>query len=145
MVDAGETAGLVPVEAAGWGADAVVVGGGPVGALPWTGALLVRPGARIHPLIGGGLQEGGKRAGAEDVPGIVALGAAISMTTVLLVFQYGQPRIFFAMARDGLLPAAFARVHPRFRTPATSQVTIGVATALVAGLVPIDLLGVLRV
>src|SRR5688500_5012758 len=52
VVDAGETAGLVPVDAAGWDADAVVIGGGPVGAPPWTGALLVRPGARIHPLIG---------------------------------------------------------------------------------------------
>ena len=48
---------------------------------------------------------------------IVALGAAVSMTAVLLVFQYGQPRIFFAMARDGLLPQWAARIHPTRRIP----------------------------
>ncbi len=53
-----------------------------------------------------------QRAGFETVGWIVALGAAVSMTAVLLVFQYGQPRIFFAMARDGLLPAWAAKIHP---------------------------------
>ena len=69
VIDAGETAGLVPVDAMGWGADAVPIGGGSVGAPPWVGALAVRPGARLHPLIEGGLQEAGKRAGAENLPG----------------------------------------------------------------------------
>jgi cysteine desulfurase len=75
-VDAGETAGLLPIDMHGLGLDALTVGGWPSGAPPWTGALVVREGARLHPLIEGGLQEHGKRAGAENVPGIVALGEA---------------------------------------------------------------------
>ncbi|KQP88599.1 amino acid permease [Methylobacterium sp. Leaf113] len=71
----------------------------------------------------------------------IKVGAILGLTTSALAALYGQARIFYAMARDGLLPPAFARVHPRFRTPATSQITIGIVTALVAGLVPIDLLG----
>ena len=60
---------------------------------------------------------------------IVALGAAISMSAVLLVFQYGQPRIFFAMARDGLLPQWAARVDPVHRIPYVTTLITGVAVA----------------
>src|SRR5438067_11080333 len=56
-------------------------------------------------------------AGLPNVSRVVALGAAISMTVVLLVFQYGQPRLFFAMGRDGLLPPWAARVHAKTRVP----------------------------
>jgi APA family basic amino acid/polyamine antiporter len=56
---------------------------------------------------------------------IVAAGAVVSMAAVLLVFQYGQPRILLAMARDGLLPPAMARVHPKYKTPWTLTLLTG--------------------
>ncbi len=71
-------------------------------------------------------------AGYERVGSIVALGAVISMSAVLLVFQYGQPRIFFAMARDGLLPRWAARVSPVRRIPYVTTLVTGVAVALAA-------------
>jgi APA family basic amino acid/polyamine antiporter len=63
---------------------------------------------------------------------IVALGAAVSMAAVLLVFQYGQPRIFFAMARDGLLPQWAAKLNPKTRIPSTTTLITGVVVALAA-------------
>lgn len=58
---------------------------------------------------------------------VVALGSVVAHTAVLFVFQLGQPRIFFSMARDGLLPGVFSRVHPRFRTPWGSTLLTGFA------------------
>jgi basic amino acid/polyamine antiporter, APA family len=69
-------------------------------------------------------------AGYRGVGWVVALGAAVSMSAVLLVFQYGQPRIFFAMARDGLLPAWAARVDPKTRVPWTTTLITGVVVAM---------------
>jgi basic amino acid/polyamine antiporter, APA family len=69
-------------------------------------------------------------AGYSRVGWIVALGAAVSMAAVLLVFQYGQPRIFFSMARDGLLPAWAARVDPKTRIPWMTTLITGLAVAL---------------
>lgn len=69
---------------------------------------------------------------------IIAFGAVCGLTTVLIVLLYGQSRIFFSMARDGLLPGLFSLVHPRFRTPYLSSLIVGIVVAAVAGLTPID-------
>src|SRR5687767_3569638 len=76
------------------------------------------------------LAEALQRAGLPTASAIVAFGAVVSITAVLLVFQYGQPRIFFAMARDGLLPAWASRVHPRYRTPHVTTVVTGLVVAV---------------
>jgi basic amino acid/polyamine antiporter, APA family len=68
---------------------------------------------------------------------LVSAGALAGMTSVLLVFQLGQPRIFMAMARDGLLPGYFARIHPRFRTPHITTIWTGIIVGGVAMLTDI--------
>jgi len=71
----------------------------------------------------------------------VKLGAVFGMTSVMLVMTIAQARIFFAMARDGLLPPFFGRVHPRFRTPSTGTIVTGMSAAAIGGLFPVGLLG----
>lgn len=70
--------------------------------------------------------------------GIVAFGSVVAHTAVLLVFQLGQPRIFFSMARDGLLPPVFASVHPKFKTPHVTTILTGVAVGGFAAVMSID-------
>ncbi|HXX65574.1 MAG TPA: amino acid permease [Polyangiaceae bacterium] len=70
--------------------------------------------------------------------GVVALGSVVAQTAVLFVFQLGQPRILFVMARDGLLPPFFGRVHPQFRTPHVATMVTGVLVGGVSAFANID-------
>ncbi len=81
------------------------------------------------------------RTGVAGLAWVVKLGALAGLTTAILALLYGQTRIFFTMAHDGLVPPIFAKLHHRYRTPAVSQILVGLIVALAAGLFPIDLLG----
>ncbi len=97
----------------------VIVGAVLTGMVPYTQLAVADP-----------LSHALELSGFRTVGWIVALGAAVSMSAVLLVFQYGQPRIFFAMARDGLLPQWAARLHPTRRIPYVTTLITGIAVAL---------------
>jgi APA family basic amino acid/polyamine antiporter len=97
----------------------VIVGAVITGMVPYTELGVADPLARALELIG-----------FSGVGAIVAFGAVVSMSAVLLVFQYGQPRIFFAMARDGLLPEWVARIDQKTRTPYTATLITGILVAL---------------
>ncbi|WP_035055825.1 amino acid permease [Andreprevotia chitinilytica] len=79
-------------------------------------------------------------AGQNWVAGFIDVGAILGMTTVILVMAYGQSRVIFAMSRDGLLPAKLSEVHPRFATPFVTTWIVGVIFALIAALVPLNIL-----
>ncbi len=72
---------------------------------------------------------------------IIKIGAIAGLSSVILVMLLGQPRIFYTMAKDGLLPPVFATVHPKYRTPWLAQLLTGGSAMLIAGLFPIGLLG----
>lgn len=67
----------------------------------------------------------------------ISVGAIAGITSVLLVLLMGQPRVFFAMARDGLLPRVFASIHPKYQTPHVTTIATGLVVALIAGFVPL--------
>ncbi len=72
---------------------------------------------------------------------LIKVGAVTGLSSVMLVLCYGQTRIFYTMARDGLLPKAFAVVHPKFRTPWIGTIVLGVLIAIAAAFLPISILG----
>jgi APA family basic amino acid/polyamine antiporter len=72
---------------------------------------------------------------------IVKIGAIAGLSSVILVMLLGQPRIFYTMAKDGLLPKIFSEVHPKFRTPWLASILTGVFAMAFGGLLPIGLLG----
>jgi APA family basic amino acid/polyamine antiporter len=72
---------------------------------------------------------------------VINIGALAGLSSVILVMMLGQPRIFWSMAGDGLLPQVFSKVHPRFRTPYITTILTGIAVAVAAGLFPIGVLG----
>src|SRR5690606_22620251 len=61
---------------------------------------------------------------------VVSIAAVVAMTSVLLVFQMGQPRIWMSMSRDGLMPPRFARIHPKYRTPGFSTIVTGLVVGV---------------
>ena len=71
----------------------------------------------------------------------IAIGSLAGLASVVLVMLMGQPRIFYSMSRDGLLPPLFGKVHPKYKTPYVTTIMTGLVAAVVAGLFPIGLLG----
>ncbi len=71
----------------------------------------------------------------------VKAGAIVGLTSVILVLMYGQTRIFYTMARDGLLPRVFSTIHPKFRTPWVNTILVGLLTAIAAAFFDINTLG----
>ncbi|WP_426246344.1 amino acid permease [Nocardioides sp. LHG3406-4] len=80
-------------------------------------------------------------AGVEWIGNIIAVGATIGLTVVVLILMMGQTRVAFAMARDGLLPPALAKVHPRYGTPHVITAITGVGVAIMSGFVDFETLG----
>jgi len=71
----------------------------------------------------------------------INIGAIAGLASVVLVMLMGQPRVFFSMSKDGLLPPVFAKVHPKFQTPYVTTIATGIVAGVVAGIFPIGLLG----
>jgi len=72
---------------------------------------------------------------------LVKIGALGGLTSTMIVMLLGQSRVFFSMSKDGLLPKMFSAVHPKFRTPWISSITVGLVVAVFASTIPLDALG----
>jgi APA family basic amino acid/polyamine antiporter len=72
---------------------------------------------------------------------LVLVGSIMGLSTVMLVMLLGQSRVFYSMSRDGLLPEWAGRIHPKFRTPYISSITVGIFVAIFAAVIPIGILG----
>src|SRR3954471_23404397 len=122
----------------------VIVSGVMVGVVPYK-QMLNQP----APLVIAIEAAAGRAAGTSWAPlmntltVLLTIGALAALTSVMVVMMLAQPRIFLAMANDGLLPAWAARIHPRFKTPHVSTMVTGVVVAIAAGLTPIATLGTL--
>ena len=129
--------------------------GSPLGAQPVHGAngALLRPGTlaladRCHAIVAGGAREPLacshealahvlRSIGWTKLGNLLGLAATIALPSVVLMNMYGQTRIFFTMARDGLLPASFAKVHPKYRTPHIVTIVTGTGAAAAAAFLPV--------
>jgi APA family basic amino acid/polyamine antiporter len=72
---------------------------------------------------------------------LVLVGSIMGLSTVMLVMLLGQSRVFYSMSRDGLLPEWAGKIHPKFRTPYISSITVGIFVAIFAAVIPIGILG----
>ena len=108
----------------------ILVAGLLTGVVPYTALNVPDP-------VAVGIDATGVRAGSF----LVKLGAIAGLGSVMLVMLLGKSRVFYSMSRDGLLPKWAGRVHPRFRTPYISSITVGIFVACFAALVPIGVLG----
>lgn len=126
-VDAATTCGLLPLDLAALDADALTLSARPMGGPRWAGALVVRPGARLRPLTEGGLQEGGKRAGAQALPAIVGMGAAAALAGEEMGVRAARLRRLDARLRAGLLAVPDVRLNgpAEGRVPGHVQVSAG--------------------
>ena len=108
----------------------VLVAAAAIGARPWQDF----EGAGAEAVLAGIARD---VTGSDWAPAIIALGAVISIFSVVLVVMYGQTRILFAMGRDGLLPKVFTKVNPRTQTPVNNTIIVTVVVSILAALVPL--------
>ena len=126
-LDAEETAGVIPVDVDALGVDALTLSGAAMGGPGWAGALYLRPGTRLHPLVEGGLQERGKRGGAEALPAIAALGEAARLARSEMDQRARRARALRDRLIAGLLRVPGVRLNgpEEDRLPGHVQVSCG--------------------